>query len=151
MRLTVRLRPGTEARFPGVACKEAALARETPTISHARTHARNGYIVKMADDIRIKEGLDTEITRCACVCARARQGEFALCDKMAFQTPTGDIFLLHFGLDVTSGRHAREHLPTAVCVRNKDMKHTQGFNLFTQLLSNNNIFISLQNRFDTFF
>ena len=40
MRLSVRLRPGAEARFPGGACEEAALLTETPTISHARTHAR---------------------------------------------------------------------------------------------------------------
>lgn len=58
MRLTARLRPGTEARFPGVACKEAARLTETPTISHTRTHAhaRNCYVVEMADGIRIKQG-----------------------------------------------------------------------------------------------
>lgn len=58
----------------------------------------------MAYNIRIKQGSETITYICVCVCAR--QCEFALCDKMAFQTPTGDIFLLHFGLDVTSGRHA---------------------------------------------
>lgn len=78
---------------------------------------------------------------CVSVYPRARQREFALCDKMAFQTPTGDIFLLHFRLDVTSGRHAGQHLFTAVFIRNNDLNHKQGFKLFMQLLNNKNIFI----------